>query len=148
MAEIHNQRPGIDPLQERKFWVIIDGLAEIGFSTFSEPEESFGVSKYREGDDPDYPTKQRGMRDYSSIDLERGVFADEDVISSWAETGERKTVDIVRLDHLGNEVKRYKFHNAFPVKYSIGKGDAMGEDSTVVQKLTFEYEWFEVSTST
>ena len=144
MAEIHNQRSKIDPLQLRKYQVEIDNMTEIGFSKFTEPEESFAESKYREGKDQDFPRKQRGMRDYPTVDFERGVFKDEDVVWEWEVSGERKNIDVVRLDHLRNEAKRFRLYNAFPVGYKPGEGDALSEDGLVIETLTVAYEWFEI----
>lgn len=146
MAEIHTQRPGIDPIQERMFWLELDGSMDVGFMSFSEIAEEISISKYREGNGPNYVYKQRGMKSYGEVTLERGIFTGEDVIAQWQESGERKTVSIVRLDHLGEEVKRYTLYDAFPVKYATGGGDAMSEDGVAVQVLDIAFDYAEFIT--
>lgn len=141
MAEVHVQRPKIDPLQSRKFIIEIDGFPQMGFSKFSELEISHAISKYREGDQADYPTKQRGMMEFPDVTLEKGIFKEEFDLTGWDETGERRTVSIIRLDHLRQEAYRYVLNEAFPANIKLGDGDALSEDGLAIQSITLAYDW-------
>lgn len=144
MAEIHKQRPGLDPLLEANFLVEIEGMPTMGFSKCSEPGRKDAVAKYRNGNDPNYRRKQRGLRNYDDITLERGLFADDTALQEWMESGERKTVEIIRLDHLREEqTPSIRLYEAFPSEIQHSKGEADSEDGVAVITLTIAYEWFD-----
>ena len=143
MAGVHNQRPGIDPLQERKFRIEIEGMDLVGFSEFSAPEEDSDVGEYREGDWDDFVRKQAGMRKFNDVTLSRGVMTNSTVLREWIETKGRRTVDIVRLDHNRNEAMRYRLHEAFAKKYTPGKGDAQSGDGGAIESLDIAYDYGE-----
>jgi phage tail-like protein len=144
MAEIHNQRPGVDPLLEANFRVDIEGLPSIGFKSVSEPKRSDATAKYRNGNDPNWHRKQRGLRTYDSITLERGLMEDETILQEWMDSGERKTVEILRLNHLTEQVTPYvRCYEAFPSTITHPKGDADSEDGVAIITIELEYEWFD-----
>jgi len=137
---VHTQRPGIDPLQERKFRIEIEGRDLVGFSEFSNPEEDSDVTEYREGDWEDFVRKQAGMRKFNEITLSKGVMKDSLFMREWIKTKERLTVDIVRLDHNRQEATRYRLEEAFPKKYTPGKGDAMSGDGAAIESMDLAFD--------
>lgn len=144
MAEIHRQRPGVDPLLEANFIIEIEGLPSMGFSKCSEVSRKDAVAKYRNGNDPNYHRKQRGLRTYDAITLERGCFEDDTALQEWMDSGERKTMEIIRLDHIrGETTPSLRLYEAFPSEIVHPKGDADSEDGVAVISLTVEYEWFD-----
>jgi phage tail-like protein len=144
MAEIHKQRPGLDPLLEANFLVEIEGMPTMGFAKCSEPNRKDAVAKYRNGNDPNYHRKQRGLRSYEDITLERGCFVDDTALQEWMDTGERKTVEIIRLDHIREtQTPSIRLYEAFPCEIQHPKGDSDSEDGVAIITLTIAYEWFD-----
>lgn len=144
MAEIHVQRAGVDPLLEANFRVEIEGLPSIGFNSVSEVKRSDAVAKYRNGNDPNWHRKQRGLRTYDAISLVRGYFPDEIILQEWMDSGERKTIEIVRLNHLTQETIPYlRLYEAFPSTITHPKGDANSEDGVALISMDIEFEWFD-----
>lgn len=143
MPEIQIQRPDIDPMQERKFRVEIEGIDLIGFSEFSAPEEDSDVTEYREGDWEDFVRKQAGMRKFNEVTLSKGVMVTSTFLREWIDTKVRRTVDIVRLYHDLSEATRYRLHEAFAKKYTPGKGDAMSGDGAAIESLDIAFDYGE-----
>ena len=145
MAEIHNQRDGIDPLLEANFNLEIEGIPSIGVKSFSEPKKSFATSKYREGNQQPWHRKQRGLASYEPITIERGIIkGDTRELEQWFELGDRRTVDVVRLDHLAQPSGIvYRLYEVFPSELNLGKGDAGSEDGPAILSMTIEIEDFD-----
>ena len=145
MAEFYMQRPNIDPYQVRKYVVRIDGVTAMSFSKIDPIEEDAAVSTYREGNDPDYVTKQPGMLSYKEINLEKGaMMGGTSFLYSWNRNKTRKTIEIARLNHEGDqEGPTYRLYNAFPKNFKSGDFDASSEDGLAIESMTVEYEWME-----
>jgi phage tail-like protein len=140
MAERHHQRPGVDPILQNKYRVVIEGFQVEGFSEYSEPEQDAGVAKYRNGDGANWVNKQAGLDIFNSVTLKRGCFPGETWLNDWNDTKDRRTVDIVMLNKEGEEAKRRRLFECFPKKFSAGQGDAMSEDGVVIETLELEFE--------
>lgn len=147
MATVNVQRPGKDPLLECNYLVEIEGVADVGFMEFSDIKKTKAVAQYRTGNGPIYKYKQAGLETYEPITLRIGVFKDYNVLRDWYDSGERKSVDIVRLTHgrTGNRRARvYRFYEALPTVLADGKGDAMSEDSDAIGEFIFEFETYDI----
>jgi len=143
MADINLQRPGKDPLLEMDFLVEIEGIADVGFRDWSDIKHQYAEAKYREGDGPNYDYKQDGKGSVENVTLTRGIFKDDTVIQAWYKSRGRKTVDIVRLKHDRDGDRRsgtYRLYEARCISLSMGKGDAMSEDSNSIMEMVISYE--------
>ena len=112
-----------DPLLSYNFAVEISGLIVGGFSEVSGLQAEIEVQEYREGGVNEYVHKRAGPTKYSSnLVLRRGI-ADATELWSWywdvmQGTIKRKAVDVVLMDGAGGEKRRWKFQNAYPVKWT------------------------------
>lgn len=144
MADINRQRPGKDPLLEMDFVIEIEGIADIGFRDYSELKKQFATAEYRQGDGPNFKFKQDGGESVETVTLTRGVFKDDTVLRAWFKERTRKTVDIVRLIHDRSAANRRcnvaRLYETRCTSLSLGKGDAMSEDSNAIEEITLEFE--------
>jgi phage tail-like protein len=112
-----------DPLLDYNFAVEIEGLVAGGFSEVSGLEVELEVQDYREGGVNSFIHKRAGPAKYSSnLILKRGM-TDNMVLWNWywnAVQGiiDRKNVSILLLDQAGQEVVRWNFEQAYPVKWT------------------------------
>ena len=143
MAETHVQRLGSDPLLKANFLIEIDGIAITGFRTCSGLHRSFAESTHRNGDDPPRMSKQRGIETVDDVTLGESITGSGNELEEWYNSGERKDVSIVELDHLGNEVERHNCFNVWPKDLNLGDKDSMAEDEVGVRELILSMEDFE-----
>jgi phage tail-like protein len=146
--DISVQRPGKDPILQCDFVVEIEGIAQAGFMTFTEPQKTKGKPEYREGNMQNRPHKQNGLETIADVTLTRGIFAEEDYLYNWYMSGERKTIDVQCLKH-GRDgdrvVKTYRFYEVTPNDFKGGKGDASSEDGIMTAELVFRPEDWDIN---
>src|SRR5215472_10705279 len=112
-----------DPLSATNFKVEIDGIATEGFLTVSGIEADVTAADYRNGNDKtSSPRKLPGEAKFTNIILKRGMTSD---LSLWEWMQEtlngkltRKTISVVLLSDAGEEILRFNFRDAWPVKWS------------------------------
>lgn len=143
MADINIQRSGKDPLLEMDFLVEIEGIADVGFRDHTEIKRTHAEAKYRTGDGPNFDYKQDGKQSVEDVTFSKGVFKDDTVIREWEASRGRKTIDVVKLTHDRSGDRRAVTHRLYEARctsYSGGKGDAMSEDSNVIEEMVVSYE--------
>jgi len=112
-----------DPYLGYNFAVEISGLVAGGFSEVSGLQAEIEVQEYREGGVNEYIHKRAGPTKYSSnLVLKKGV-ADSTQLWSWycdvmQGKVKRRPVDVLLRDSAGEEKRRWKFQNAYPVKWA------------------------------
>lgn len=110
------------PYGAYNFLVEISGLTSAAFAECVIPAAEIDVMEYREGNDKlNTVHKLPGMARYGRIVLRRGLTTNVDLwnwFSSFAQgTGTPQSVAVVLLDSGKNEVMRWNFTNAWPVRY-------------------------------
>lgn len=148
VIDVSVQRSGKDPLLQCDFLVEIDGVAVAGYMEHSEPKKSKGKATYREGNMGNRPHKQNGQEDIADVTLKRGIFADEDALYEWYQSGVRKTADVIALKHGRDGDRRakvYRYYEALPNEYQGGKGDAMSADGIRVADLLLTIEDWDIN---
>lgn len=141
------QRPGKDPILQCDFIVEIEGIAVAGFQEYSEPQKSKGKATYREGNMANHVHKQNGLETMADVTLKRGIFAGDNVLYEWYQSGERKTIDIVKLKHGRDGDRRVqvtRLYEALANDYKDGKGDAMSEDGIQIAEILLTVEDWDI----
>jgi len=112
-----------DPVLGFNFAVEISGLFVGGFSEVSGLQAEIEVQEYREGGVNQYIHKRAGPTKYASnLVLKKGI-GDSTVLWKWycdvmGGTVQRKMVDVVLMTSSGDEKRRWKLQNAYPVKWT------------------------------
>jgi phage tail-like protein len=133
----------VDPLNNFRFLVEIDGIIQAGFSECTGFGSNVEVVEYREGGDAATVRKLPGKTSYPDITLKWGV-TDSRELYDWhlaAVNGQiqRKNGSIILQDDAGQERLRWNFFNAWPSRYDGPDFNAKGND-VAIDTLTVSCE--------
>jgi phage tail-like protein len=123
-----------DPYRNFNFIVEFGGQAVAGFSEVVLPAASADVVEYREGGDM-RTRKLPGRIHFGNLTLRRGISASNELYDWWrtVESGqtERRDLVVTLLDEARNPVKRWRLHDAWPVRYEPSALLAEGRDVAI-----------------
>jgi phage tail-like protein len=137
-----------------KFIVEIDNVASAGFQKCSELSVEVANVQYSEGGAL-IPNKSPGRLTFADVTLERGATQDPDLFDWMQEVADasanaglnepefKRNLDIVQQDRDGSELRRWRLHNAWPVKFVAGDWDNEA-DENVIESVTLTYDFFEL----
>ena len=136
----------VDPYVNYNFLVEIDGITRAAFQECSGLDITVDVIEYREGGENTTLRKMPGMTKYSNITLKRGVTDDRELYE-WQRgvitgTIERRNGSIIVLGRDGQEVARWNFVRAWPVKWTGPALNAEGND-TAIETFELAHEGLE-----
>jgi phage tail-like protein len=136
-----------DPFNSTKFVVEIDGIPTSAFLAVSGIEADVAVTDYRPGNDKvPGARKLPGEAKFSNIVLKRGMTSDLSLWKWMQETLEgkvtRRSISVVLLNDAGDEVMRFNFRDAWPVKWS---GPILNAEASDVAIETLEIAHEELS---
>ena len=137
--------PRIDPIQNFRYRVEIDGIIQAGFNEVVMPEATIDVIEYREGTDQTYVRKLSGLTKYGNIILKWGITDSMDLYD-WVRTvievgasDVRKNMVIILNDEAGNDRMCWEIEKAWPVRYKISDLNAQTKEVAFeIIEITFE----------
>jgi phage tail-like protein len=135
-----------DPVLAFNFRVEIDGVFEAGFNEVTGLQAEIEVQEYREGGVNDFMHKFAGSVKFpSNLVLKNGI-TDSVKLWSWYQEvmrGQfaRKSLDVVLLDAAGDEKRRWKFKEAYPVKWN-GPSLKATSSEVALESLELAHEGF------
>jgi phage tail-like protein len=129
-----------DPYVGFLFRVEILGLQVGGFSQVSGLEREVQTEDFREGGLNDYTHKLATVTKYQNLSLKRGI-ADATELWRWHQDVvngkiEKRQINIVLTDPLGQEKWRWVFEKAYPVKWSGAEFNA-SSNAVFVESVEF-----------
>ena len=129
-----------DPYVGFLFRVEILGLQVGGFSQVSGLEREVQTEDFREGGLNDYTHKLATVTKYQNLSLKRGI-ADATELWQWHQDVvngkiEKRQINIVLTDPLGQEKWRWVFEKAYPVKWSGAEFNA-SSNAVFVESVEF-----------
>lgn len=132
-----------NPYRKFRFLVELEGLIVGGFSEVSGLQAKTDVETAEEGGINNYEDKLPKKTKYPNLVLKRGII-DSNEIWKWHQdvvNGKinRKSGCIILLDSMGNEKLRWRFTQAYPVKWSGPELKADGND-VAVESLELVHE--------
>jgi phage tail-like protein len=135
-----------DPYRGFNFLVELDGITRAGFREASGLDSSTDVVEYREGNEGLATRKLAGLTKHSNITLKWGL-TDDAELWEWRKTAidravQRKNGSIVVLDEAGNEMVRWNFRHAWPVKWT-GPGFNATSNDVAIETLEIAHEGVE-----
>lgn len=138
-----------DPLSATNFKVEIDGIATEAFLTVSGIEADVTAADYRNGNDKtSSPRKLPGEAKFNNIVLKRGMTSDLSLWEWMQETLDgkltRRNISVVLLSDAGEEVLRFNFRDAWPVKWSGPILNAETSD-VAIETLEIAHEGLSIS---
>ena len=123
----------LEPLRNFNFIVEIGGISSSIFSEVIMPESICQVIEYREGGDVVLSSRKLpGRIEYENIILMRGYTQNSELYDWWKTVveghTERRNMSIVILNIGRQEILRWNFLNAFPVRYQSSNLQASGDE--------------------
>ncbi|MEY8199874.1 MAG: phage tail protein [Colwellia sp.] len=138
----------IDPYQNFRFRVEIDGIQIAGFSEVTIPDSTTAEIEYREGIYPPGARHLSGLTSSGSVSLKRGITDSLDLYK-WKKQVEttgagsaRKNLSIILIDETGADKCRWDIKFAWPTKYESGSLDAKGND-VLIETFELTHEGIE-----
>jgi phage tail-like protein len=136
----------VDPVGNYNFLVEIDGIARAAFHECSGFDSTIDVIEHREGGENTTLRKLPGMTKHSNIVLKWGMTDDRDLYD-WHRSIVKGAIDrrngsIVMLDRRGQEVARWNFVRAWPLKWDGPDLNAEGND-VAIETLELAHEGVE-----
>ncbi len=133
-----------DPFQSFYFFVEIDGINCAGFTECSGLEITTETFEYKEGGLNTYTHKLPVRTSFGNVTLKRGL-TDTTELWDWYMAVvrgevERKNVSIVQYNSAQEEVKRWDFKNAYPVKWVGPKFNAAGKQEVSIETLEIAHQ--------
>jgi phage tail-like protein len=124
--------PRLDPLQNFRFRVEIDGIATAAFSEVAIGPMTVETIDYREGTDPPHVRKIAGLAKTGDVTLKRGLTRSLDIYNWFRQVatgqlaGARRQVVIAVMDEALNDAARFVVSEAWPTKYEASDLNAKG----------------------
>lgn len=136
-----------DPYLNFRFRVEIDGITQAGFSEVIMPDASADVIEYREGNYTAQAVKKLpGRIKYGNIILKWGITNSQELYNWWKQTQNgavsRRNGSVVLQDREGNDVARWNFREAWPIRYKTSDLDAKG-DEVFLEMIELTHEGME-----
>jgi phage tail-like protein len=141
----NQNQPGssVDPYITCLFHVEIEGIEEAVFQECTGLEAETEVMSFEEGGVNDRPHKLPGRTRFPNVSLKRGI-TESSALWDWYSKVmhgmvERKNMSVILYDTKANEVKRWSFDRAYPVKWS-GSNLNANENLMGVETLEIVHE--------
>ena len=118
-----------------RFYVEIDGLAQAVFTEMSGLQVETDVMEYEEGGSNGFVHRLPGRTKVGTLTLKRGVTRSNEFFKWCNEimhgTVSARNISVVMYDGAGEEMTRWSFANAYPIKWTGPQFDADGKAAAV-----------------
>jgi phage tail-like protein len=127
-----------------RFYVIVESLTKAVFTELSGLQMETEVFEYQEGGNNSYVHRLPGRTKVGNITLKRGMTSGNELFTWYLENQQgkritRRSVSVVMYDTIGNELMRWNFINAFPVKW-VGPQFTAGGNQAAVETLEIAHD--------
>lgn len=130
-----------------RFYVMLDGVVQGVFTEVGGLQIEMDVMEYQEGGNNGFVYRLPGSTKVSNITLKRGMTKSNDFFKWCANiaTGNfrRRNISIVMYDVVGEELMRWNFMNAYPVKWTGPQFQASGA-AAAIETLELAHEGMEL----
>lgn len=105
-----------------RFYVQIEGIAQAVFSELSGLQLEMDVVEYEEGGNNGFVHRLPGRSKIGTLTLKRGITHSNELFKWCAEIAQgkinRRHLSIIMYDSAGNELVRWNFVKAYPIKWT------------------------------
>lgn len=126
-----------------RFYVMLDGVVQGVFTEVGGLQVEMDVMEYQEGGNNGFVYRLPGFTKVSNITLKRGMTKSNDFFKWCANiaTGNfrRRNISIVMYDVAGEELMRWNFMNAYPVKWT-GPQFQASDAAAAIETLELAHE--------
>jgi phage tail-like protein len=130
-----------------RFYVAIDGITQAVFTEISGLQLETEVESYAEGGNNGFVHQLPGRTKVSNITLKRGIAGTNELFKWYVTiangTIDRRNLSVVQYDVKGNELVRWNFIKAYPVKW-IGPQYQADGTGVAIETMELAHEGMEV----
>jgi phage tail-like protein len=130
-----------------RFYVMIEGIPKAVFSEVSGLQVETEVMEYAKGGNNSFSHRLPGRTKVSNLTLKRGMTSSNEFFKWYVQTmngkSDRRNLAVVMYDSQGEELLRWDFLNAYPVKW-IGPQLEAGSNATAVETLELAHDGLHV----
>src|SRR5215213_782508 len=132
-----------DGVANCRFYVKIDGMTTAVFTEMSGLQVETVVTEYEEGGNNDFVHRLPGRTKVGNLTLKRGMTNSNELFAWYMEIARgrisRHNLSVIMYDTAGNEVLRWDFVNAYPVKWS-GPQFSANATTTAIETLELAHD--------
>jgi phage tail-like protein len=133
----------VDGLPNCRFYVEISGLAQAVFTEMSGLQLETTITEYEEGGNNGFVHRLPGRTKVSNLTLKRGVTNSNEFFKWYLDILQGKistrNVSVVMYDGQGNQVARWNFAKAYPVKW-VGPQFAADGKNAAIETLELAHD--------
>lgn len=126
-----------------RFYVLFDDKAQGVFTEISGLQVEMDVMEYQEGGNNGFVYRLPGFTKVSNLTLKRGMTSSNEFYNWLADVSsgnlKRRHISVIMYDVEGNELMRWNFINAYPVKW-IGPALRTHENAAAIETLELAHE--------
>jgi len=126
-----------------RFYVLIEGVAQAVFTEVGGLQIETEVTDYPEGGNNRFVHRVPGRTKFSNLTLKRGMTSSNELFKWYIKTingqAKRRNLSVVMYDPLGEEVLRWDFVNAYPIKW-VGPQLSAASNTAAVETLELAHE--------
>jgi phage tail-like protein len=126
-----------------RFYVMLDGVVQGVFTEVGGLQVEMDVMEYHEGGNNAFVYRLPGFTKVSNITLKRGMTKSNDFFKWCANIASgnfrRRNISIVMYDVAGEELMRWNFINAYPVKWT-GPQFQASDTAAAIETLELAHE--------
>jgi len=126
-----------------RFYVEIDGVKEAVFTEVSGLQVETAFFDYEEGGNNGFVHRLPGRTKASNLTLKRGMTRSNDFFKWHAEIRQgkigRRNISVIMYDAQGNELMRWNFIRAYPVKW-VGPQFSSTASATAIETLELAHD--------
>jgi phage tail-like protein len=126
-----------------RFYVMLDGVVQGVFTEVGGLQVEMDVMEYQEGGNNGFVYRLPGFTKVSNITLKRGMTKSNDFFKWCANIADgnfrRRNISIVMYDVAGEELMRWNFINAYPVKWT-GPQFQASDTAAAIETLELAHE--------
>jgi phage tail-like protein len=127
-----------------RFYIFIDKAPKAVFISLSGLQVETDVMEYAEGGNNGFVHQLPGRTRVGRITLKRGVSRSDELFKWYTDIAygkkfERKNVSVVMYNEAGEELRRWNFVNAYPVRW-VGPDFESGSTATAIETLELAHD--------
>jgi phage tail-like protein len=121
-----------------RFYVMIEGIAQAAFAEVNGLQIETEVMEYAEGGNNNFIHRLPGRTKISNLTLKRGMVGSNELFKWYAKSVqghiEPRNLSVIMYDAAGNELMRWDFIKAYPIKW-IGPQFSASSNANAVETL-------------